>query len=337
MLQLIPGGFLKAVVDDTTPVLGGNLDGDGHNIFNIGTGTLGYLVVKDAGGIDLWGGTGVSKAKLIYRDWGTGAFSFEPAGANIIYKSSGVGTTATALKVCAAAAGGDAAFILTDNQTDPSSVALSSFIIASNTTRGDLQFAVKDRVGNQLVFTNAENITHNHDHELKINPTIYIHSDTSPNTDNTQWMSFAHDKTNGVFGLGTGNYIFLDGKFGIGVSDPHSKVEVAGAISSGTMTITASANDTDVSGVNTLYVNTAGVGNDIVIGGLVGGVDGQQLSIVVIDNTNSTTLLHLEEGSPFICLHKGEDETLSPPFWGGWAFVCKGVVWYETSHAKHVP
>lgn len=45
MLQLIPGGFLKSVQEDRTPVLGGDLDGGGYDISNIGKGTFGDLVV----------------------------------------------------------------------------------------------------------------------------------------------------------------------------------------------------------------------------------------------------------------------------------------------------
>ncbi len=47
MLALTPGGFLKEIVEDTTPVLGGDLDGDGHDISNVGTGTFVNLIVND--------------------------------------------------------------------------------------------------------------------------------------------------------------------------------------------------------------------------------------------------------------------------------------------------
>lgn len=45
MLQLIPGGFLKAIAEDTSPELSANLDGGGYNISNVGAGTLASLVV----------------------------------------------------------------------------------------------------------------------------------------------------------------------------------------------------------------------------------------------------------------------------------------------------
>lgn len=46
MLQLIPGGFLKEIEEDSSPVLGANLDGGGHNISNVGTGTFGILAIS---------------------------------------------------------------------------------------------------------------------------------------------------------------------------------------------------------------------------------------------------------------------------------------------------
>lgn len=46
MLQLLTGGGLGAVVDDPAPVLGGDLDGGGHDISNVGAGTFGRLAVN---------------------------------------------------------------------------------------------------------------------------------------------------------------------------------------------------------------------------------------------------------------------------------------------------
>lgn len=42
------------------------------------------------------------------------------------------------------------------------------------------------------------------DHAAQSNPTIFVHSATSPDTDNTQWISIAHDQTDGVIDCGTG-------------------------------------------------------------------------------------------------------------------------------------
>ena len=106
-----------------------------------------------------------------------------------------------------------------------------------------------------------------------------------------------------------------------------------GAISSDTATITSSADDTDVSGVNTLFVTTAG--GNVVIGGFSGGIAGQVLYIARKDATNDLTLEHLEgAGDQDIYMHEGTDETLDS--WGGFVLVCDGSDWYDLSHAKHV-
>ena len=125
-----------------------------------------------------------------------------------------------------------------------------------------------------------------------------------------------------------------DGTQGI-IVDVDGNVEVKGAISSATLTITASSDVTDVSGINVLFINP---GAAVVLGGFVGGVDGQCLEVVCIDDDQNVTLEH-EEGiggaTQDIHLHAGADETLDSHF-GGWNLVCDGTGWYDTSHAKNV-
>jgi len=72
----------------------------------------------------------------------------------------------------------------------------------------------------------------------------------------------------------------------------NNDVKVTGAISSATATVTTSADNTDVSGINTLWVTTTG--GAVVLGGLTGGVDGQVLYIIRKDTTNDLTLEHAE-------------------------------------------
>jgi len=109
-------------------------------------------------------------------------------------------------------------------------------------------------------------------------------------------------------------------------------ITTTGRISSGTKTITSSADNTDVSGVNTVWVTTAG--GDVVLGGLTGGVDGQVLYIVRKDTTNDLTLEHAEgAGDQDFIMHQGSDEIIDG---GGVVLVCDGSDWYDCSHAKHV-
>jgi len=43
---------------------------------------------------------------------------------------------------------------------------------------------------------------------LSPDPTLFIHSNTNPDTDNTQWLSMTHDKTDAIFKTGTGDFKF---------------------------------------------------------------------------------------------------------------------------------
>ncbi len=97
----------------------------------------------------------------------------------------------------------------------------------------------------------------------------------------------------------------------------------------------APQDDIDVSNVNILFLDCAA--NDVVIGGFVGGVNGQILHIArLCAAANDATLEHNEgTGNQDIFLHKGADETLTGEY-GGWSLVCDGTSWYDTSHAKHV-
>ena len=62
---------------------------------------------------------------------------------------------------------------------------------------------------NHLIITALANYSADHDHDtLSTNPTLYIHSITSPDSDNTQWGSFAHDVTNFVITAGKGAITF---------------------------------------------------------------------------------------------------------------------------------
>lgn len=106
-------------------------------------------------------------------------------------------------------------------------------------------------------------------------------------------------------------------------------------VSSGTKTVSASADDTNVSNVNTVFVDCSA--NDVVLGAFVGGVDGQVLHIVrLCAAVNNVTLEHNEgTGNQNIFLHRGEDETLTGEY-GGWTLKCNGTSWFDVSHAKHV-
>ncbi|MCK5059928.1 MAG: DUF5011 domain-containing protein, partial [Candidatus Pacebacteria bacterium] len=82
---------------------------------------------------------------------------------------------------------------------------LIQFALAGRGDENQTNFGVDDDGGNQLNLTNYLNITADHDHAPQTNPTLYVHSDTNPDTDNTQWLSFSHDQTDAVIDWGKGN------------------------------------------------------------------------------------------------------------------------------------
>ena len=145
-----------------------------------------------------------------------------------------------------------------------------------------------------------------------------------------------------LFKIGKTNPISLEnesGEFTLDVLDTEvvrvgvGKFAVTGAISSSTLTITASADNIDVSGVNILFINPSAA---VVIGGFTGGVNGQVLHLAIIAAAENVTLEHLEGvGDQDVVLHKGVDETLASEY-GGWVLACDGSYWYDVSHAQHV-
>ena len=96
----------------------------------------------------------------------------------------------------------------------------------------------------------------------------------------------------------------------------------------------AQQNDVDVSNVKVLFLDCAA--NDVVIGGFVGGVNGQVLHICrLCAAANDAKLMHnFADGNQRIFLHAGGDETLTGEY-GGWCLACNGTNWYDMSHSKH--
>jgi len=111
---------------------------------------------------------------------------------------------------------------------------------------------------------------------------------------------------------------------------------IGGVLATSTMVLSAAGptDDLDVSGVNTVFVDTSG--GNVILGGTVGGVDGQQLNIVVHDKTNNFTIENEEGVNQEFVLHAGADEVMTAEY-GGWTFVnMDGDHWHDASHAKHV-
>ncbi len=55
-----------------------------------------------------------------------------------------------------------------------------------------------------VIFTTVADALENFDHAAQTNPTIFVHSDTTPDTANDEWISISHDVTDGVIAVGSG-------------------------------------------------------------------------------------------------------------------------------------
>ncbi len=106
---------------------------------------------------------------------------------------------------------------------------------------------------------------------------------------------------------------------------------------SGTLTHAAvgPTDNLNVADVGVLFLDCSA--NDVIIGGFIGGINGQHLHVARLDAAaNDATLEHIEgTGNQDIFLHAGLDETLTGEY-GGWTLVCDGSSWFDVSHAKHV-
>jgi hypothetical protein len=92
-----------------------------------------------------------------------------------------------------------------------------------------------------LLIIDSANSTKDHDHDtLSANPTVFIHSATDPDTANTQWLSFAHDQTDGVISTGLGDVVISpagsDLVIGTGGAGVDYALKVNGETNDGTLT-----------------------------------------------------------------------------------------------------
>lgn len=171
----------------------------------------------------------------VYTDLQTnssGVFFAKPTlGDFVIQRPSANGTLFRIADGGGSGANEFAGFYLTLDQTNPNTSANSAFGMLAGVASQMVQF-VGDTAGNSIIFTNLANRSNAHDHAVQTNPTLFVHSDTNPDTDNTQWLSLTHDQTNGFINTGKGSLILgsATGNVGIGSTTPSRKLTVAGDI-----------------------------------------------------------------------------------------------------------
>lgn len=70
------------------------------------------------------------------------------------------------------------------------------------------QFAIynEEDAGRQFIFTDDDFEHKDHNHPVQNNPTVYVHSGTDVDTDDTQWVSLTHDTSDAVADVGSGGF-----------------------------------------------------------------------------------------------------------------------------------
>ena len=96
-----------------------------------------------------------------------------------------------------------------------------------------------------------------------------------------------------------------------------------------TLTVAGPTNDVDVTGVSVVF--TAGATGPVVIGGFVGGVNGQVLHVVSTETTHGFTLENAEAAGDQDIFLSAEADTSVATKGGGIILVCDGSNWYEAA------
>jgi hypothetical protein len=84
-------------------------------------------------------------------------------------------------------------------------LAFGSTIISQDVALGQLVLAVDVFSGRQFVLGSSANIGKDYDHGATSIPTLYLHSNTDPDSNNTEFMSLRHDTTNAEITTGKGH------------------------------------------------------------------------------------------------------------------------------------
>lgn len=109
------------------------------------------------------------------------------------------------------AAGGSSYLWLSENDA-------IGFGVYADYSSDQLLFLTRAQTDNQIVITTFGNYTKNHDHADGTNPTLFVHSATDPDSDNTQWLSWTHNQTNAYGNVGSGGWHIDGGYVGLGIA-----------------------------------------------------------------------------------------------------------------------
>lgn len=94
---------------------------------------------------------------------------------------------------------------------------LRMYGVRTSTSLDQTTMYVDDNSGNHIVIATGDQYSRDYDHAETADPTLFIHSNTNPDTDNSQWLSFTHNKTNGVISVGKGMVSVAGGLVATGI------------------------------------------------------------------------------------------------------------------------
>jgi len=77
-----------------------------------------------------------------------------------------------------------------------------------DTFKDQYVISINEELGRQFILATGNNWSKDFDHATPTDVTLFIQSATDPNVDNTQWLSLSHDKTDAIFNIGTGDFVF---------------------------------------------------------------------------------------------------------------------------------
>jgi|TARA_Y100000310_G_scaffold345705_1_gene468537 hypothetical protein len=86
-----------------------------------------------------------------------------------------------------------------------SSTTAERLYITADAARDQATIHVSPTTGDALILGDWGSYLRDFDHADPTNPTLFVHSATDPDTANDEWVSFAHDQTDGVIGTGSGD------------------------------------------------------------------------------------------------------------------------------------
>lgn len=134
-------------------------------------------------------------------------------------RQSGVGVSPGTAKMSMSLAGGiglgaSAAFVdpgasnfVTDGGFYFSNITANYSRLIQDLATDELKLGVGSEHGRQLVIAESASAVHDFDHAVQTDPTLFVHSATDPDINNTQWVSVTHNQTNAVIATGAGDMI----------------------------------------------------------------------------------------------------------------------------------